>query len=260
MASDTESPELALLPALEVRRLILSREVSPREAAAACLRRIRAIDDRIRLLRHHRRGHGDGDGRRRGTSPETGRVPAARRDPLRAQGPDRHGGPSYDVRFATARAQPARPRCRCGEAAARGRGRAPRQDEHARVRQPCDHGLRPLPGDAQPLGPRQDRGRLERRIGRSGRRLPLSDSRRLRWRGLDQDPVELLWRGRHQAVTRSHLEPSEREPARRADHPRADRADGERCRPHARRHGRLGARRPVRRTGPDPVLPRRERA
>ena len=48
MSSDPESPELALLPALEVRRLILAREVSPREAAAACLRRIRAIDDRIR--------------------------------------------------------------------------------------------------------------------------------------------------------------------------------------------------------------------
>ena len=80
-----------------------------------------------------------------------------------------------------------------------------------------------------------------------------------RW-GIDQDPVELLRRGRHQAVARSRLEPSEREPAGRADHPRADRAHGERCRPHARRHGRLGARRPVRRTGPDPVLPRRERA
>ena len=36
MSSDLESPELALLPGLEVRRLILSREVSPREAAAAC--------------------------------------------------------------------------------------------------------------------------------------------------------------------------------------------------------------------------------
>ena len=48
MASDSMSPDLALLPALDVRRLILSREVSPREAAAACLSRIRAIDDRIR--------------------------------------------------------------------------------------------------------------------------------------------------------------------------------------------------------------------
>ena len=48
MASDSMSPELALLPALDLRRLILSREVSPREAAAACLSRIRAIDDRIR--------------------------------------------------------------------------------------------------------------------------------------------------------------------------------------------------------------------
>jgi hypothetical protein len=50
VSSELGSPELALLPALEVRRLIISREVSPREAAAACLRRIGALDDRIRSL------------------------------------------------------------------------------------------------------------------------------------------------------------------------------------------------------------------
>jgi amidase len=45
-----EIPELSLLSALELRRLIISREVSPREMAAACLTRIRAVDDRIRAF------------------------------------------------------------------------------------------------------------------------------------------------------------------------------------------------------------------
>jgi amidase len=45
-----EIPELTLLSALELRRLIISREVSPREMAAACLTRIRAVDDRIRAF------------------------------------------------------------------------------------------------------------------------------------------------------------------------------------------------------------------
>src|SRR5437867_3403274 len=40
--------ELYLLSALDLRRLIMSRQVSAREAAAACLSRIRAIDDRLR--------------------------------------------------------------------------------------------------------------------------------------------------------------------------------------------------------------------
>jgi amidase len=48
MTSDAESPELALLSALEVRRLVVAREVSPREVAAACLERIRRIDDQVR--------------------------------------------------------------------------------------------------------------------------------------------------------------------------------------------------------------------
>jgi amidase len=48
MAKGLATSELSLLSALELRRLILAREASPREAAAACLTRIRAVDDRIR--------------------------------------------------------------------------------------------------------------------------------------------------------------------------------------------------------------------
>ena len=43
----TENSELSLLSGLELRRRIVAREVSPREAAAACLARIRTVDDRI---------------------------------------------------------------------------------------------------------------------------------------------------------------------------------------------------------------------
>ena len=43
----TETSELSLLSGLELRRRIVAREVSPREAAAACLARIRTVDERI---------------------------------------------------------------------------------------------------------------------------------------------------------------------------------------------------------------------
>ena len=48
MTGDAKGPELALLSALEVRRLVVAGEVSPREIAAACLERIRRIDDQVR--------------------------------------------------------------------------------------------------------------------------------------------------------------------------------------------------------------------
>ena len=40
--------EIALLPALEIRRRVLTRELSPREAATACLERIAASDGAVR--------------------------------------------------------------------------------------------------------------------------------------------------------------------------------------------------------------------
>jgi amidase len=50
MANGFQTSEPGLLSALDLRRLILAREISPREAAAACLARIRALDDRIRAF------------------------------------------------------------------------------------------------------------------------------------------------------------------------------------------------------------------
>jgi amidase len=43
-----EISELSLLSALELRRRIVARDVSPREAAITCLERIRTVDDQIR--------------------------------------------------------------------------------------------------------------------------------------------------------------------------------------------------------------------
>ena len=259
MSSDLESPELALLPGLEVRRLILSREVSPREAAAACLSRIRAIDDRIRSFvtidEDMVMAMADDVERRlkEGAALPLAGIPYALKDLTDTAGLRTTYGSRLREHNVPARDAAVARRLREAGGVLLGKTNTPEFGNRATTA----YGL---PGDAQTLGPRQDRRRLERRIGRSGRRLPLPDGRRLRRWGIDPDPVELLRRGRHQAVARSRLEPSKREPAGRADHSRTDRAHGERCRPNARRHGRLGARRPVRRTGPDPVLPRRERA
>ncbi|MFN0191434.1 MAG: amidase [Aestuariivirga sp.] len=46
----TQSTDLALLPALDVHRRVVAREISAREAAAACLARIRECDGEIRAF------------------------------------------------------------------------------------------------------------------------------------------------------------------------------------------------------------------
>jgi amidase len=45
-----EIPELATISALDLRQRVLRREVSTREVAAACLARIRAVDDKVRAF------------------------------------------------------------------------------------------------------------------------------------------------------------------------------------------------------------------
>ena len=45
-----ETSEICLLSALELRRRIAAREISPREAATAFLARIRATDDKVRAF------------------------------------------------------------------------------------------------------------------------------------------------------------------------------------------------------------------
>ena len=110
---------------------------------------------------------------------------------------------------------------------ARGRLRRPRQDEHARVRHDGLHRLaaeRPLP-DA--VGPRQERGRLERRRGGSRRGRARSDRAGLRRRRLDPHPGLVLRALRDQGLTRPRLERAVRA-GHRARH-RRRRSRGRRC-------------------------------
>ena len=204
MSSDPESPDLALLPALEVRRLILSREVSPREAAAACLRRILAIDDRIRSFvtidEDMVMAMADDVERRlnEGAALPLAGIPYALKDLTDTAGLRTTYGSRLREHNLPARDAAVARRLREAGGVLLGKTNTPEFGNRATT-------AWPLPGDAQSLGPRQDRRRLERRLGRRGRCLPLPDRRRLRRRGIDQDPVELLRCGRHQAVARSHL-------------------------------------------------------
>ena len=249
MAKGAETSELGLLSALELRRLILSREVSPREVAAACLARIRAIDDRIRsfVTIDEEMVMAMADGVERAS--EGGRASSARRRPVT---------PSRTSPIRPASAPPmgqdsASTMCRARDAAVARRLREAGGVLLGKTNTPefgnratTAYGL--FPGDAESLGPQQDRRRFKWRIGRRGRCLSLPHRRRLRRRRIDQNPVELLRSGRHQAVARPRVECAELKPAGRAHHPWADRANGARRRPHARRHGRHRAGRSVHRT------------
>ena len=82
-----------------------------------------------------------------------------------------------------------------------------------------------FPATRNPWDPTQDGGRIERRIGRRRRRVPLSGGGRFGWRRLHSHPLELLRGRRPQAVSRTRLERPELESARRAHHPRADHAN-----------------------------------
>ena len=135
-----------------------------------------------------------------------------------------------------------RPRARRPDA--RRRLRRPRQDEHARVRHDRLHRLaaeRPLP-DA--VGPRQERGWLERRRGggRRGRARP--DRAGLGRRRLDPDPGLVLRALRDQGIARPRLERAVRA-GHRPRHRRAAGADDARRRRVPRPRHRLRVGRPV---------------
>ena len=208
--------ELPLLSALELRRLIAAGDVTPREAAAACLERILAVDPGIRafvtLDEKMTMAMADDVARRlkSGEAPLLAGVPYALKDLTDSAGLRTTYGSKLREHYVPAQ------RCR-GRPPAAGSGRgAARQDQHARVRQSRDHRLRPLPGDAQPLEPEQDRRRIERRFGGGRRRLPLSGRGGFRWRRLHPASLELLRSRRPQAVARTRLECA-RTPIRAAD-------------------------------------------
>ena len=195
--------ELAFLPATEQARLVREGEVSPVELVETYLERIERLDpelgafvtvcaeealadarEKAALLPRHR-----STACRSRSRTSTRRPGSARRSPARRS---RENVPDFDL------AHVARTRA-AGFV-------IPRQDEHARVRDDGVHRLaaeRPLP-DA--LGPRPERGRLERRRrgGRRGRTR--ADRAGLRRRRLDPDPRLLLRPLRDQGLPRPRLE------------------------------------------------------
>ena len=93
----------------------------------------------------------------------------------------------------------ARPRRLPGPPAARGGLRDRRQDRAARDGDPAHHRVAPVRPDPQPVGARSHPGRIERRVGRRGRRRDGPDRPRQRRRRLDPDPGRLLRPGRAEA-------------------------------------------------------------
>ena len=117
--------------------------------------------------RHAADARGRAARRRRGRRGRAARRPARAAD--RGQGPRGHRGDADDLRLAAVRRARAGGRLAAGRAPAR-RGRdRDRQDEHARVRRRVADVQRGLRGDAQPVGPVADAGRVQRRRGGRGR-------------------------------------------------------------------------------------------
>ena len=177
-----------------------------------------------------------------------GAARAARRRARRAQGQPLRARHADDRLVADPR--PLRPALRRhGRAAARGgRRRHRRQDQLRRVRDGIvERELRVRPR-AQSVGDRSHAGRLERRLGRGGRRALRAARARLRHRRIDPAAGVVLRRRRPEADLRARLA---LRPARLRVVARSDRP----ARPHGRRRG-AGAVGP-RRRGSRAMPPRR---
>ena len=132
-------------------------------------------------LADDRRRAGAGRGRRGGRPARGGarrwpgggrRAPPAARHPGRAQGPRLGRGRPGHRGFADPRGLPLAVRRPHHRAAARRRRRDPGQDQHGRVRDGLvDRALGVRP-DGQPVGPRAGAGRIQRRVGGGGGRVP----------------------------------------------------------------------------------------
>ena len=188
--------DISLLSALELRRLVVAREITAREAAKASLDRIREKDGLVRAFvtidEDMTMTMADDVERRlkAGEKLLLAGVPYALKD-------HRFGGSPHDLRIEALRTQRTDPRRGGGAPPARGWRDTSRQDQHARVRQPREHCLRSVSRDPQSMESQQDRGGIERRRGGSRRRLYVPGGRGNRRRRIDPDPIELLWCSRH---------------------------------------------------------------
>ena len=191
--------DLALLPALELRRLIDDGDVSAREVAAACLARIKAADPPIQsfvTLVDEERVMVTAENAQRqirqGAALPLAGIPYALKDLTETAGIRTTFGsrlrknhvPNEDAAVAR--------RLREAGGVLLGKTNTPEFGNRATT--------------AQSVGPRQDSWRLERRLGRRCRCLPVSVRRRIRRRRLNSDSFELLRRRRDQAIARPRLQ------------------------------------------------------
>ena len=220
--------ELAFLPATEQARLVRERKVSPVELVELYLERIERLDPELGAFVTVRPEEALAEARSEGG--RTGRRSLPRRSD-RAQGPRHDGRNPNDLLLQGVRAERARLRPRARREDARGRLCHPRQDEYARVRHDRIHRLTAERAVPDAVGPRPQRGRLERwRCGcRRGR--PRRARAGLRRRRLDPDSRLVLRPLRDQGIARPRLE----RPLRAGDRARHDRA----ARPHRGRRRRL---------------------
>ncbi len=168
--------------ALELRAAFAAGERSPVEAVSEALERIERVNPRLNafVTAHPGAGAGGRPGRRAGIPRRDGR--AAGRDPDHDQGSRPAGRRPLHDGFAGARAPHLAAGRPPGRPHPRRRGGHPGQDDHPRVRlEGRDHQPR-LRLDPQPLAPRADAGRLQRRrLGSGGRRDgPAAPGRRRR--------------------------------------------------------------------------------
>ncbi|KPZ30023.1 hypothetical protein AN901_201935 [Pseudomonas syringae pv. theae] len=136
--------------------------------------------------------------------------------------------------------------------------RACRDHHLTGVRHVLLHRVHTLWRDPQPLEPRAQRRRFERRGCRTRRRAGSALCPRQRRRWLIESACVLLRRVRLQTQSRPDaLRPDGRRRLGRPEHRARHHPDRPRQRSPARRHSRHGPRRALRRPGPEPVLRQR---
>ena len=238
--------ELSFLPATEQARLVREVEVSPFELVETYLERIERLDPELGAFVTVCGEQALADARAKADAPAESPFHGVRsrsRTSTRRPGSARRSPASRLRRMSptsTSRTSPGHARPASWSSARRIR----------RVRHDGLHRLaaeRPLPNA---MGPRQERGWLERRRGGSRRGRARSDRAGLGRRRLDPDPGLVLRALRDQGITRPRLERAVR-PGHRARHGRADCTDdaGRRCVPRPRHRLRVGRPVPGRATG-----------
>ena len=202
-AGGAGSDDPCALTAVELATRIRSRELSAREVMAAHLARIERVNPKVNAIVTlvAERAMADAGKADESAGPRR-HAGAAARAAGRAQGPRQHRGDPDDVRLALL------PRLRARQGRdhrhphpSRGCDHA-RQDEHAGVRRRVSDVQRGVRCHAQPLRPREDGGRQQRRRGLRAHDGHGADRRRQRHRGLAAQPRGVLQRRRLPPVAR----------------------------------------------------------